>query len=260
MENPFAISGPGWLAGFKLIVLALFVTWIYLRVTKQVVFILLIAALGLNGLTALIFLSGKNVGTFGILINALCFTTVLLVINGIVCSKIYYELPKLEFVDKEFMVDPDKGLQLHFTAITAFVVIGAAKLTAGNSFVLIESKGRGLGLDMAAYIIYILLAVAIGYLTQYVIPWDEKKQTFVTGDIKLESIDVFEIKGDIHVGEKVAVPFGFFVAFCLIPYLMRDPAQKSSIDQVGLVALGLVIASVTYIQFFYKKKKKSREE
>lgn len=259
MRNALAIGMPGWLAGMKLILLGLMSYWLYQKVTKQEVFIMLAAAFGLNGILAFIFLSGQNVlgGMFGVLLNAVAFIALLLVINGIVCSKLIHEVPKLNLLERELMVDPEKGLQLAFTSITAFIVIMVAHLVAPGAFKLIETKA-GLGLDMMAYIIYALLSVGIGYFTEYVIPWSESRDAFVTGDIKLDSVDVFEVREEVSLPEKIGVPLGFYIFFCIVPYLLKD--EKLDMDKFGLVLIFIVVASISYLEFFHKKKKKSDDK
>ncbi len=260
MRNALAMGLPGWIAGLKLIMLGVMSFWLYQRVTKQEVFVMLAAAFGLNGILALIFLSGPNVlgGIFGVLINALAFSAILLVLNGIVCSKLIHEVPKFHLLERELMVDPDKGLQLVFTSLTAFMIIMVTHLIAPGAYKLIETK-TGLGLDMAAYVIYILMAAGIGYLTmfygEYVVPWNESRDTFVTGDIKLDSIDVFEVKETVSLPEKIGVPMGFYVFFCLIPYFLKD--VKEDMDKLGLGMIFIVIASISYLEFFHKQKKKN---
>lgn len=260
MTNALAVGMPGWLAGVKLILLGLVSYWLYQRVTKQEVFIMLAAAFGLNGILALIFLSGENVlgGIFGVLLNAVAFVVIILICNGIACSKLYYEVPKLNLLEKELMVDPEKGPQLAFTSITAFMLIMVTHLIAPGAFRLIETKA-GLGLDMAAYIIYVLISVGIGYLTmyfsEYIIPWSESRDAFVTGDIKLGSIDVFEVKETVSLPEKIGVPAVFYFFFYLIPYFLKY--EKDDMDKFGLGLIFVVIASISYLEFFHKQKKKS---
>ena len=260
MKNALAIGIPGWLAGLKLILMALLSYWMYKRVTKRDIFEMLAAAFALNGILALIFLSGPTVlgGIFGILLNAIAFTAVLLLLNGIACSKLIHEVPKLNLLERELMVDPEKGIQLAFTSITAFMIIMVTHLVAPGAFKLIESK-QGLGLDMAAYIIYVLASVGIGYITmyysEYIVPWNESRDAFVTGSIKLDSVDVFEVKETLTLPEKIGVPLGFYVFFCLIPYFLKD--AKEDMDKLGLGLIFIVVASVSYLEFFHKQKKKN---
>ena len=256
MQNALAVGSPGWLAGLKLILLALVCVWMYKRVTNQDSFLVMAAAFGLNGILALIFLSGKNVlgGAFGVIINAIAFIGILLVLNGITCSKLIHLIPKLNIIERELLVDPEKGVQLHFTAVTALMVILLTHLVAPGAYALIETK-KGLGLGGMAYMIYLLLSVGIGYFTHYVIPWKEERDAFVTGDIKLEPLDIFEVKQEVTLLEKVGVPLGFFIFFCLIPFLLKEEAFKSDLDKVGLGVIFIVISSITYIEFFHKKKK-----
>lgn len=260
MKNALAMGIPGWLAGLKLILLALMSYWVYQRVTKQEIFVMLAAAFGLNGIFALIFLSGPNVlgGIIGVLLNAIAFTLILLILNGIACSKLIHEVPKLNLLEREMMVDPEKGLQLVFTSVTAFMIIMVTHLIAPGAYRLIESK-QGLGLDLAAYIIYILLAAGIGYFTmyysEYIVPWSESRDAFVTGDIKLDSVDVFVVKEEVSLPEKIGVPVGFYVFFCLIPYFLKE--TKEDMDKLGLGLIFIVIASITYFEFFHKQHKKN---
>lgn len=254
MENPFAVTGSPWIAGFKLLALALTSVWLYYRATKQDIFLLLAGVMGLNALFAFIFLSGQNVGTFGILINSLFFLVSIIIINAILCSKLYYELPNFG-IPKEYMVDPDKGVQLAFTAVTALVLFIVVRFSCGDAFQLIENRDRGLGLREMAYIIYFLIIPGIAYVTQYVLPWDEKRDTFLSGDIKLEAVNVFEIIEDISAVEKAAVPVLFYFTFFLLPYLLKDAEFKSDMDVIGLSLIALVLAAVIKNQFFKSSTK-----
>lgn len=249
MENPFAIGVAGWTTGLKLLVLALVFAWLYYRVTKKDTFLELAAAYGVNALMAFIFFSGKTTSAIGILLNALFFFAGMVFLNALVCSKIIYEAPKINF-PRERLVDPDKGLQLPFTAATAFLIFVVIKLACGNAFKAIESVDQGLGLRGGSYILYLLAIAAIAYLTQYVIPWKEKADAFVTGEINLEPVDVFEVSEDISSMEKIAVPALFYFGFILLPYLMKETKFKSDADVIGVVLIGVVIAAIVRQELF----------
>ncbi|MCD4782417.1 MAG: hypothetical protein K8T10_01165 [Candidatus Eremiobacteraeota bacterium] len=256
MDTPFQ---SGWLMGVKCFVFALLAVWLYFRVTKQDIFLLLAGALGLNGIFALIFFSGSKIHIIGIILNAIPFFAVLLIANGILCSKAFYEITRHGIFPADKMVDPDKGLQLYFSGIMAFILFFMAKFSMNDVFKHLVEKG-GLKLDMAAYIIYFLLIAGIAYLTQYVIPWKETPDTFVTVGIKQEAVDVLSITGDVTLPEKIAVPTLFYLIFFLLPYLIKPANQKSDTDIVGLVIIAVLIGSVVWIELIKKGGNKDKDK
>lgn len=256
MDTPFQ---SGWLMGVKCLVFALLAVWLYFRVTKQDIFLLLAGALGLNGIFALIFFSGSKIHIIGIILNAIPFFAVLVVANGILCSKAYYEIIRFGIFPAEKMVDPDKGLQLYFSGIVAFILFFMVRFSMNNIFEPLVEKG-GLRLDMAAYIIYILLIAGIAYLTQYVIPWKETPDTFVTVGVKQEAVDVLNVTGDVTLPEKIAVPAVFYFIFFLLPYILKPAKEKSDTDIVGLVIIAVIIGSVVWIELIKKGGKKDKDK
>jgi len=254
MDTPFQ---SGWLMGVKCFVFALLAVWLYFRVTKQEIFLLLAGALGLNGILAFIFFSGSRIHIIGIILNAIPFFAALVIANGILCSKAYYEITRFGIFPAEKMVDPDKGLQLPFSGILAFILFFMTKFAMNNTFNVLVEK-RGLKLDVAAYIIYILLVAGIAYLTQYVMPWKETPDTFVTVGVKQEAIDVFKIEGDVTLVEKIAVPVVFYLLFFILPYVLKPANEKSDMDIVGLVTIAIVIGSIVWIELIKKGGRKDK--
>ncbi|MCE1245426.1 MAG: hypothetical protein LWY06_02145 [Firmicutes bacterium] len=256
IENAFAPNG--WIAGLKLLALAGFAAWFYFRATKQDVFLLLAGALGLNALFTLIFFSAGTLETpsnskIGAFLVALTFIPVYAVLTAIVCSKVYHELPRFNLIPADKIMDPDKGISPIFTGVMALVTFLILKLIAGNGFLLLESKTRGLGLDVFSYVFYLLIMAGVAFTVQYIIPFKETTDSFVVSETKLDSLDVFHVTEEASGIEKGGSCAALFFIFFLLPYFAKPPELKNDADIAGLVILGVIFALIVKTAFFSKK-------
>lgn len=247
MNNPLATDIPAWISGLKLLGLAGFSYWFYSRVNKHDIFMILASALAVNGVFALIFLSGEKVGAFGIILNTIALFAVFTALNAIFCSQLYLHLPAAG-IDEELLVDPDKGIQFYFVMPAAFVLLIVLRIGIGAPFLLVE---KGLRLGGGAWILYLILSAAAGFLTTYIMPLDVSRDTFVTVQSQARSVNVFEIKGELSPMEKAGVPVGMFVLFFMVPFLMKP--NKEDADYIGFFIVFGIFASFVYLQFFAKK-------
>jgi hypothetical protein len=256
IENAFAPNG--WLAGLKILVLAGISAWFYFRATKQDVFLLLAGSLGLNALFLFAFFSGSTIDApscskIGAVLVVISFIPAFATLTAIFCSKIYHELPRFNMIPADVIMDPEKGINPIFTGIVAFVTFLILKIAAGNGFLLMEGKLKGLGLDVFAYVIYLLIIAGVAFTVQYIIPFKETHESFVVTETKLDSLDVFHITEDVTSVEKAVIPIGFYFVFFLFPYLMKPAAAKSDADIAGLVIIGVILALIVKVEFFSKK-------